>query len=77
MGRRKRGVAKKSLRVLLEVKVKDTLSKTADIQLPLDDMNLDVPVADARRIEVVANGLALCTAASSPSTPTLVSPFNQ
>ena len=43
----------------------------------LADMNLDVPVADARRIEVVANGLPLWHGSQLAVDATLVSPLTR
>ena len=43
----------------------------------LADMNLDVPVADARRIEVVANGLPLWHGSQLAVDATIVSPLTR
>ena len=43
----------------------------------LADMNLDVPVADTRRIEVVANGLPLWHGSQLAVDATIVSPFTR
>ena len=41
------------------------------------DMNIDVPVADARRIEVVANGLPLWHGSQLALDATIVSPVTR
>ena len=44
---------------------------------PLQELNLDVPVTDGRRIEVVANGFTLWRGAQIAVDTTLVSPILQ
>ena len=43
----------------------------------LVDMNVDVPMADARRIEIVANGLSLWNGAQLAVDATIVSPITR
>ena len=50
------------------------LLEQGETPLPAD-MNLDVPVADARRIEVVANGLPLWHGSQLAADATIVPPY--